>query len=526
MSINRQDPHNEPMGDEHLQSLVRQTVQQTLQAMGGNTPAAESQGTDEKAKTIDLIGLFFFILEKFWCVLLAAILVAGIFGWRASRSVPTYTATAKLYIVNPESSGISISDLQLGTVLTLDYQEVFKTWEVHEMVREELNLPYSYDMMQSMLTVTNPEDTRVLYITVTNPDAQLAADIANSYARAAKEFIMSTMKGEQPSDFSIALVPGSAYATSKSRSLMIGFLAGTVLAAGVLTLIFVLDNSPKTPEDISKYAGVSTLAILPLKKKADNEKKRKSRKSSADEEGFKKEHAIQITHFPEQDPICAEGFNTLVTNLSYCGNDIHKIMITSRYSSEGKSFVTMNLMRSLAGMGRRVVVVDTDLRASGIQSEYGLRYTSGQRGGLSEYLAGHCEMEEAVYQTNIPNAWLIPAGHNAPNPLQLLDTDKMKKLVDTLAEQYDIVLLDTPPIGILVDAIAMAKFCDGTALVIGYHQGKLSEIGEAVKNIRQTGCPVLGAVLNEVRLKSMSNRHYYYHSKKYSGYYKRKRVRK
>lgn len=526
MSRNRRNAYNESFTDDYddqLKSLIQQTVQQTLQALETKPQIGAAPQAEEKAKTIDLIGLFFFIMEKLWCVLLSAVLFAGFFGWSASKSVPTYTATAKLYIVNPTSSGISISDLQLGTVLTLDYQEVFKTWEVHEMVREELGLSYSYEMMQAMLTVTNPEDTRILYITVTNSDAQLAADIANAYARAAKEFIMNTMKGEQPSDFSIALVPGTAYVTSRSRSLVMGFLLGSVLAAGILTLIFVLDNSPKTPEDINRYAGLSTLAILPIRKKADNKKHVRQTLMENDAAGA---YHIQFTHFPEPDDISAEGFNTLVTSLSYCGNNIRRVMITSRFSSEGKSYVTMNLMRALAGMGRRVVVVDTDLRASGIQATYGLRYAGGQRRGLSEYLAGHCAVENVIFQTDVPNAWIIPAGHTAPNPLQLLDTDKMKQLIDSLAEQFDIVLLDTPPIGILVDAIAMAKFCDGAALVVGYHQGKLSEVGDAVRSIRQTGCPVLGAVLNEVKLKSMSNRHYYYHSRKYSGYYKRKSGRK
>ena len=88
-------------------------------------------------------------------------------GMAAKNNVTTYSATSKLYIVNKDSFGIKMADLQLGTALTSDYQEVFKTWEVHEMVIEELNLPYSYQEMQSMLTVSNPEDTRVLYITVT-----------------------------------------------------------------------------------------------------------------------------------------------------------------------------------------------------------------------------------------------------------------------------------------------------------------------------------------------------------------------
>lgn len=506
------------LNGDQIQDIIRQTVRQTLQETECKGRNAERSVTEEETKTIDLIGLFFFVLEKFWCVLLSAILFACIFGWGASRSIPIYTATAKLYIVNPTSAGINIYDLQLGTALTMDYQEVFRTWEVHEMVREELNLPYSYEELQSMLTVANPEDTRILYITVRNTNAQLAADIANAYAKAAKSFIMNTMKNEQPSDFSIALVPGTGYKTSRTQSIMMGFLLGSILAAGILTLFFVLDNSPKTPEDISKYAGIPTLAVLPAFQKT-----KKSEKKTGSTSEALGEHSIQFMRFPEPDITSAEGLNTLVINLSYCGSDIRKVMITSRFSGEGKSYVTMNLMRTLAGMKKKVVVVDTDLRASGIQTAYGLHYGNGQRNGLSEYLAGISSADDVVYQTDVPNAWIVPAGHNAPNPLQLLDTEKMHRFVDSLAEQYDVVLLDTPPVGMMVDAIAMAKFCDGAVLIVGYHQGKMSEINDAVRNIQKTGCPVLGGVLNQVRLKSLSNQHYYYHTKRYSGYYKKKR---
>ena len=128
-----------------LVSAVAVSVVQSLQAMGYVKPQeAQPREKDAPAKTIDLVGLMFHILEKFWLVVVLAVVCAGAAGLYARKAVPTYTATAKLYIVNPNSNGINIADLQLGTVLTLDYQEVFKTWEVHEMVREELNLPYSY----------------------------------------------------------------------------------------------------------------------------------------------------------------------------------------------------------------------------------------------------------------------------------------------------------------------------------------------------------------------------------------------
>ena len=267
--------------DPQLTNAVRIAVEQTLREMGVSTQSTEAQKrVAGEPKTIDLLGLMFYVLEKFWAVLLAAILCAGGLGFIASRSTPTYTATAKLYIVNPEGAGIDMLDLQLGTVLTLDYQEVFKTWEVHEMVRQELNLPYPYEVMQQMLTVTNPEDTRLLYITVRYPDAQMAADIANAYARAAKEFIISTMKGETPSDFSIALVPGTGQVMSKAGSLIKGFLLGSVLAVGILTLLFVLDERPRTPEDISEYGGIPTLAILPSTKDRRKAERRERKKEA------------------------------------------------------------------------------------------------------------------------------------------------------------------------------------------------------------------------------------------------------
>lgn len=256
---------NKAQVDPQLVSTVTTAVVQTLQSMD---PSVQKKtgipgDKDKQPKTIDLIGLMFFIIEKLWLVLLLAILGAAFFGYTNNKSVPVYTATAKLYIVNADSPTISFSDLQLGTVLTMDYQEVFKTWEVHEMVRQELDLPYTYDQMQSFITVSNPEDTRILYITATCYDAQLAADIANAYAGAAKTFILNTMRGDEPRDFSIALVPSRGYVASKSSAVMKGFLLGSVLAVGILTLIFVLDDRPRTPESISTYGGIPTLAVLP-----------------------------------------------------------------------------------------------------------------------------------------------------------------------------------------------------------------------------------------------------------------------
>ena len=225
--------------------------------------AAQTVGNQPQAKTIDLVEMFYYMLSKLHFLLLGMVLGAVLLGAYASSSItPIYTATSKLYIMGSTGSSI-IADLQIGTVLTMDYQEVFKTWEVHQMVNDELGTDFSYSMLQSMLTISNPEDTRILYITARHPDSQTAADIANAYATAAKRFIVQTMNTDEPSTFSIALVPGTASGGGITGYIIRGILLGTVLAGGLLVLVFLLDSRPKSPEDVMRYANIPTLAVIP-----------------------------------------------------------------------------------------------------------------------------------------------------------------------------------------------------------------------------------------------------------------------
>ena len=224
---------------------------------------APSQAAGQPA-TIDLIELFYFCLSKCHLVVIAALVCAV---WMGVVSVffsqPVYTATSKVYIVGQSGDSI-ILDLQIGTVLTLDYQEVFKTWEVHQMVNDQLGTEYPYSQLQSMLTVTNPEDTRILYITIKHTDPQMAADIANAYAVAAKRFITQSMLTDEPTTFSVALVPSVASSSGMTSQMIKGFLLGTLLAGGLLVLAFVLDTRPKSPEDIMNCSGIPTLAVIPM----------------------------------------------------------------------------------------------------------------------------------------------------------------------------------------------------------------------------------------------------------------------
>lgn len=242
----------------------------------------EEHAPRPEVKTIDLVELMYHVLSRIHYVLVCALVGAIIMVIQAASAVPVYSATAKLYIVGSQGATINVSDLQLGSMLTMDYEEVFRTWEVHEMVRSQLGVDYTYSQLQSMIRIANPEDTRILYITARHSNAQMAADIANAYASAARTFILQTMDAEEPNLFSVALVPSVASVVSKASNAVKGFMLGAVLAVGVIVLLFVVDDRPRTPEHIQQAADIPTLAVIPSisKKKLTAHKRRRSREVS------------------------------------------------------------------------------------------------------------------------------------------------------------------------------------------------------------------------------------------------------
>lgn len=228
---------------------------------------------------------------------------------------------------------------------------------------------------------------------------------------------------------------------------------------------------------------------------------------------------LKIGRFPALDYACSEALNTLCTNLSYCGREVRSILFTSRYEQEGKSGIAINVMRTLAGYGKRVLLVDADLRCSTLARRYRFTYAQRENAGLAQHLAGMCELQDVVYRTNLPGAFILPAGHEVLNSMQLLASYRYGEMMDALRDEFDIVLVDSPPAGLIVDAIEIARYCDGVVIVVEYNRGRVQDVADVAANLAKTGCKVLGAVMNGVNLKSFRNRKYYYRSERYSAYY-------
>lgn len=211
-----------------------------------------------------------------------------------------------------------------------------------------------------------------------------------------------------------------------------------------------------------------------------------------------------------------EAYKTLRTNISFSGDDVRVIALTSSVPNEGKSAVSFNLAYSLAEDGKNVLYIDADIRKSVTIARYGVDIETK---GLTHYLSGQSDLKSIIYGTNIENFSIIFTGQTAPNPSELLGNDRFKQLLQTAREEFEYVIIDCPPLGSVIDAAIVAKECDGAIIVIETDNASYKIVQRVKKQLEQSGCRILGAVLNKVE---MGGKGYYgkgYYGNYYGRYY-------
>ena len=229
----------------------------------------------------------------------------------------------------------------------------------------------------------------------------------------------------------------------------------------------------------------------------------------------------EILNLKQMDYVGTEALNTICSNLSFAGKNLKKIVFTSCSAADGKSFLTMQIAVNLAKRGKRVVLIDADLRRSVLVSRHHIQL-GDKPDGIVHYLTGHCNLEDAIYETDIPNAYLIPVGRNTSNPLPLLNSPDFQKLLEYCQEHFDLVLIDAAPIGLVIDAAEIARWCDGAVFITYYHKTRARELTMAKQQMEQANCPVIGCIINAVTMDSLSAKKNYsssYYSHYNSSYY-------
>ena len=211
----------------------------------------------------------------------------------------------------------------------------------------------------------------------------------------------------------------------------------------------------------------------------------------------------------------SEAYKSLRSNIEFCGDDVRVIAVTSCLPNDGKSSTAFNLAKYMAENGDKVLFIDADLRKSVMVGRY---KATGQITGLSSFLSGRCSADEVLYSTNIQNLHMIFAGHVPPNPAELLGNKFFRVLIDSGRKYYDYVIIDTPPLGAVIDSAIVAKECDGVILVVSQGNIRRRFAIDILSQLKKANVRVLGAVLNKVDMESDS---YYgrYYGKYYGKYY-------
>ena len=228
---------------------------------------------------------------------------------------------------------------------------------------------------------------------------------------------------------------------------------------------------------------------------------------------------ISFEKLKKLDFLSNEAYKTLRTNITFCGDDVRVIAITSSTPDEGKSSVAFHLAEAFAEDEKKTLFIDADIRKSILEARLG---ADKEIQGLSHYLSGKEEREAIIYQTNVANLDFIGTGPVAPNPSELLGKDRFAQLLTWAREAYDYVIIDCPPIMSVIDAAIVAKQSDGAIYIIESEAVSRRLIQKGKEQLEKSGCRILGAVLNKVEVGGKGYGYGKYYGNRYYGKYYKK----
>jgi receptor protein-tyrosine kinase len=498
----------------------------------------------ERTETAELSDYVRIIRERAWVIVLAVVIVAAVALVVSLMQTPQYRASASLfYQKNNLDQALFGSQVFSNPNQAREVQtgaDLMQTEPIASAVAAQAGYDLSVDRLRSMVTVKPQSDSNVIGLEVVSTDPQQAADVANAYVEqfilfrqkndratvaAARELVKEELDtlstGELASAYGLMLkekheslrileamqnggftiaeraaTPASPFSPQPVRNTILGLVVGLVLGLGLAFLLDYLDRRLKDEKMLERELGAPVLASVPVVG-GRWQKDRKGRRSDIPV-GFR-DH-----------PSLFEPFRTLRSNLQYFDVDSgkHVYLVTSGLSKEGKTVTTINLALSLAVSGKRVIVVEADMRRP-MLNEY-LKSENGP--GLSSLLArteGNCDLLQLVRVDDfIPdknghererrglqrNLYVLPSGPVPPNPAELLASNRMGKLIEELSGMADYVIIDTPPLLPVSDALVLGRHVNGAILTARMHSTTREEVREVRNTFERAGIRIVGAV--------------------------------
>ena len=436
---------------------------------------------------------FLLILRTRWKVIVATTLVVlaatAAVLWTVT---PTYTAQARFYLAAKDTSKTPDNK---GTyvVTTADlstYVAVLGSPAVMDPLREHLGLPPGTPLDVSAEV---SGQSSILNVTARSEDPQQAANIANAVgpqlAAVADQFsvlLEATQQTIVSTTIAPATVPVSPSAPNIPRSLLLGLLAGLCLGTGLAFARHALDTRVRSDADIESLSDSPILAALPTARTGGS--------------------GIAV----EEDPhsAYAEAVRRLRTNLLFVDvtTGTHSFVVTSAMPGEGKTTTAVNLALAMTSAGGRVLLVDADLRNPTVARMMNLEESVG----LTTVLLGNAELDDVVQKYRDTDLYVMAAGQIPPNPSELLGSDPMHALFSKLSQEFDFILVDSPPLVPVIDPVLIDKLTGGMLVVVGANRLRKRDLSNALKSLETIGAQVSGFAWNFVTQSSDADRYGYY----------------
>lgn len=429
------------------------------------------------------------ILRKNWLLItLATVLGAVGAGVFSLLSTPQYQASTQLYVsVQSTADDTQIANLTQGGTYArqavLSYVDIIESASVLDEVIEDLDLDMSTGELRGMVSANSPTNSVLINIDVTGPDADQAAAVANSVGTNFTELVTDVLEkprsgGLSPVQISTteqAKVPTAPISPNTTRNVALGLMLGLMVGLGLAVLRTALDTRVRRVEDIARITDLPVIAGI-----LDDPQATKRR---------------LIVHTDPTAPR-SESFRTLRTALQFVNvdNAPRSFAVTSSAPAEGKTTVSTNLAIALAQAGASVALIDGDMRKPSVAQYMGIEGAVG----LSNVLAGLVELDDVLQRWGRTKLFILPAGRIPPNPSELLGSAKMRDLLEELTTRFDYVIIDTPPVLSVTDAVVVSRLAGATMLVAASGIARRGDVLAALDSLDDSAERVVGVVMTHM----------------------------
>lgn len=419
------------------------------------------------------------LIRQRLAMLIAICLLAGIgtFGLTKFFVKPVYEAGAKMIVNSNKENSMSITNDQItsATKLSDTYAVIIKSRAVLLPVIEALDLNETYESLSKHVSVSPLDNTQIIQISVQNTNRDTAIKTVNEIIKIAPAVIIEAVEAGSVKTIEDTYSSENPVSPNATLYAVVAVFLAAIISLTVIIVRYSFDNTLKSEENIRQVLDMPVLGVIPNDEKARGDiKQARNREPS----------------FAYQ-----EAYKMLRTNMNFAVKENSIVAVTSSGEKEGKTTVSINLAKSIAETGKKVVLLDCDMRKPMIHRRVKLPHSNSD--GLSMVLSGQTSLASCIQYSEASGIFCITAGPVPPNPAELLASDIMQDLLEMLLSKFDYVICDTPPIGIVADAAAIASKAAGAVLVVEQGKTPTDAVCDSIRKLSQINVKIFGVVLNK-----------------------------